>query len=164
MAVISQKMRQVDQRSEITATGYMRDAQTLFESEDTNPYYNIMIHLIVRLCLMFYAMDEYWTKKNISKSCDIGDEGTKLECIQRGWHNTSFGNMKIPSKGNLVYRWWYRIICEGVPYFCILEYVIQILMTLGIALHLKEDFLDIYGSHFYKVYKTSILAKIMRYL
>ena len=63
-------------RDERIVSGFFRNSQSLFESEmDDNPYYNIMIDLIVKLYLVFYAIDEYWAKENISKCCIIKDEG-----------------------------------------------------------------------------------------
>ena len=114
---MSKRMKQIDDKTKQIVIGFVREAQEMFQYKE-NPYYNIC-DLIVRLCLIYYAMDEYWAEENISNSCIIAENGIKLKCIQKGWHNTSYGNLKVPSKGIYVYRWWFKIISPRTPFFCI---------------------------------------------
>ena len=100
------RLRSIDDNTKYLVSGFIKQSQSLLPFE-VSPYYNLT-ELIVQICLIYYAITEYW---NILDSHFITQQyGTVLKRkILNGWRNTNYGKMVIPSIGNLIYEWHLKI-------------------------------------------------------
>ena len=107
MADVVSKLRWIDPESKLIVNGFIRESQKLLPFEES-PYYNLT-ELIVQLCLIYYAINEYWDKF----SSDFITENDK--CIIKRvnnshWNATVLGQQILPSIGNIIYEWYFNIV------------------------------------------------------
>ena len=108
MSDILSRLKKIDFRSKLIVNGFIRESQKLLSFKD-NPYYNLNA-LIIQICLIYYAMTEYWdiladgfiTEKN-------GTVLKKTNNSSNNWSNTSYGKTVMPSIGNCIYEWFIKL-------------------------------------------------------
>ena len=106
MAHFHQRLKQVTHKDKLIVNGFIREAQDLLPFED-NPYYNLN-GLIVQICLIYFAMEEYWD--TLHPNFITEERGTVLKRAENsGWGNANYGKFVVPSIGNCVYEWHFEI-------------------------------------------------------
>ena len=105
MSSFAARLQQIDIRSKLIVNGFIRESQKLLPFED-NAYYNLNA-LIVQICLLYYAINEYWDK--VSSAFITEQNGTVLKRVSDYWDNANFGKVIVPSIGDCIYEWYLRI-------------------------------------------------------
>ena len=100
------RLQQIDIRSKLIVNGFIRESQTLLPFEE-NAYYNLN-ELILQICLIYYAINEYWDE--LSSDFITEGNGKILKKITScSWKNANFGKVIVPSIGDCIYEWYLRI-------------------------------------------------------
>ena len=88
--------------------GYIREGEKLL----TNNESMVIPPLIIYIVLTYYWLKEYFAVINDEKVSLSKDE-MKLEFKTGGWTNSSFGNFRIDSMCNNIYKWRLKINSAG---------------------------------------------------
>ena len=102
----SQRLKQLTLRDKVIVNGFIRESQNLLPF-DENPYYNLT-DLIIQICLIYYAINEGWDILHE----DFGTREDKSALMRKkgeGWDNANYGQFFVPSKGNYIYEWCFKI-------------------------------------------------------
>ena len=106
MEGLSDRTKKIDLRSKLIVNGFIRESQKLLPFEE-NVYYNLN-ELIIQICLIYYAINEYWDL--ISSDFITNKDKSELKRQVGGnWNNTNYGKTIIPSIGNFIYEWYLKI-------------------------------------------------------
>ena len=104
---ISDRLKQIDIKSKLIVNGFIRESQYLLPVDD-NPYYNLN-ELIIRICLIYYAIVECWAVLHNSFISKENGIVLRRETGRERWENANYGKMTIPSIGEYIYEWRIKI-------------------------------------------------------
>ena len=110
MADIYTRSQHIDLTSKFIVNGFIRESEELLPFEN-NPYYHVN-ELVAQVCLVYYAIVEYWD--NLSPIFTAQNDRTVMKrSYVKGtcgdWSDAGYGKQCIPSKGNLIYEWYVKM-------------------------------------------------------
>ena len=100
------QIKTIDVRSKNTVFGFIRESQSLFDTE-TQCYIPDVVGYIV---LMYCYIAEYFTVYGSNIEYNQSTNTIKYISSCHGQHETAYGNINIDTNDNCIHRWTLRII------------------------------------------------------
>ena len=109
-----EELKKIDQDTQFTVFGFIRDVQQLFHF-NRNPDYAIP-KLVMYIVLNFYYQGVFWDK--IAQGFTLSDDKQSItKTASYSWNNTSYTNIEIDSTERCIAKWYIKTNnCGGGDY------------------------------------------------
>ena len=101
-------LKSIDHATDHLLHGYIREGEKLLKNHESV----VIPPLVIYTVLMYYWLKEYFAVINDEK-VSLSNDKMKLGFKVGSWTNSSFGNFKIDSMCNNIYKWRLKIESAG---------------------------------------------------